>query len=75
MKITKRFSRKLSVDYQSWEFMTEIEQEIPDPKTKEELIEASDKLFSKVKGLTKYDIAKVEAEMGNGFAFPMPKER
>ena len=75
MKITKRFSRKMSVDYQSYEFMTEIELEVPDPKSKEELIEQSDKLFSKVKGLTKYDIAKVESEIGNGFAFPVPKEK
>jgi len=59
MKITKRYARKISHDYQTWEFLTEITKEVK-ADTKEELIKESDKLFSQVKNLTMKDIQSVE---------------
>lgn len=59
MKITKRYARKISHDYQSWEFLTEITKDV-DANSKEELVVESDKLFSQVKNLTLKDIQSVK---------------
>ena len=63
LKITKRYARKISKDWQTWEFMTEITQEDVEVNSKEELLAESDKLFSKVKGLTDVDIVSVQSEI------------
>jgi len=62
MRITKRFGRRISHDYQSWEFLTEISQEV-DIKTKEELITESDKLFNAVKNLTLKDMEQLKDQI------------
>jgi len=63
MKITKRYARKVSHDYQSWEFLTEITKDV-EVNSKEELITESDKLFKTVKALTTKDIQSVEEAIG-----------
>jgi phage tail protein X len=55
MKITKRYSQKITIDYNSWEFLTELEREV-DVKSAEELIAESDKLFKNARALTLRDI-------------------
>jgi len=61
-KIMKRFTRKISVDYGSWEFSTEI-METVQVNSKEELLQASDNLHKQVYALTMRDIKRHEAEM------------
>jgi len=60
--ITKRFGRKLTRDYHSWEFMTEMAKVI-EVNSAEELLQENDKLFQQVKGLTEQDVDKVRAEL------------
>lgn len=55
MKITKRYSQKVTIDYNSWEFLTELEREV-EVKNAEELVVESDKLFKNAKLLTLRDI-------------------
>jgi hypothetical protein len=55
MKITKRYGRKIVIDYNSWEFLTELEKEV-DVKTAEELIAECDKLYKNARALTLRDI-------------------
>lgn len=55
--ITKSYSRKLSANYSSEEFVTRVEREI-EYSTKEEYLAESDKLAAQVKSLTLRDIEK-----------------
>ena len=55
MKITKRYARKITIDYNSWEFLTELEKEV-DIKSAEELVVESDKLYKNARALTLKDI-------------------
>jgi hypothetical protein len=55
MKITKRYARKITIDYSSWEFLTELEKEV-DIKSAEELVLESDKLYRNARALTLKDI-------------------
>jgi len=64
-KITKRFSRKITRDYQSWEFMTEITQ-TENADNLDQVVEKSDKLFGKVKDLTQRDIESCKNELVPG---------
>lgn len=56
--ITKRFGRKVTENYQSYDFSTEMTTEVVVSSSKE-LIEAGDKLFVQCKYLTEKDIEKV----------------
>jgi hypothetical protein len=60
MKITKRYAQKITRDYNSWEFLTELEKEV-DIKSAEELVSESDKLFKNAKLLTLRDIAETQS--------------
>jgi len=62
MKITKRYARKITFDYQAWEFMTELEKEV-EVKSAQALIEESDKLAKNVRALTLKDIETVKADI------------
>lgn len=55
--ITKSYSRKLSANYSSEEFVTRVEKEI-EYTTKEEYLAEQDKLAAQVKSLTQRDIEK-----------------
>jgi hypothetical protein len=55
MKITKRYARKITIDYNSWEFLTELEKEV-EIKSAEELVAESDKLYKNARALTLKDI-------------------
>lgn len=54
--ITKRYSRKISRDWQSMEAMTELTTTV-EVSSAEELLAESDKLFLQAKTLTENDIA------------------
>jgi hypothetical protein len=54
-KITKRFSRKISRNYNSYEFVTELTTDA-EVETAEQLQAAADKLFDQAKILTLNDI-------------------
>jgi len=56
--ITKRYSRKITQNYQSWEFSSEMTTEV-EVSSGKDLMEANDKLFQQVKYLCEEDIAKV----------------
>ena len=53
--ITKRYGRKLTRDYSSWDFMTEASKTV-NVNSAEELEAESTKLFEQVKVLTDIDI-------------------
>lgn len=53
--ITKRYARKITQNYQSWDFSSELSVEV-EVKSSQELIEANDKLFAQVKWLCEKDI-------------------
>lgn len=53
--ITKRYARKITQNFQSWDFSSELSVEI-EVKSSLELIEANDKLFAQVKWLCEKDI-------------------
>ena len=55
--ITKSYSRKLSANYSSEEFVTRVEKEI-EYTSKEEYLAEQDKLAAQVKSLTQRDIEK-----------------
>lgn len=55
--ITKSYSRKLSANYSSEEFVTRVEKEI-EYNSKEEYLAEQDKLAAQVKSLTQRDIEK-----------------
>lgn len=55
--LTKSYSRKLSANFSSEEFVTRIEREI-EYASKEEYLAESDKLATQVKSLTLRDIEK-----------------
>jgi len=55
MKITKRYSRKITLDYCSWEFLTELEKEV-DVTSAEELVAESDKIYKTARALTLRDM-------------------
>ena len=63
-KITKRFSRKISRDYNSCEFVTELSTEV-EVETAEQLQEASNKLFEQARILTENDIERTMKENSN----------
>jgi hypothetical protein len=54
-KITKRYSRKVSRDFQSWEFSTELGKTV-EVGSAQELQDENMKLFNQAKGLTDLDI-------------------
>ncbi len=58
----KRFSRKLTRDYQSYEFSTQLDHTIQVGSGDELQIE-SDKLFQQAKALTEEDIEKTMGEI------------
>lgn len=60
--ITKRYARKITQNFQSWDFSSELSVEI-EVKSSLELIDANDKLFAQVKWLCEKDIE---------VAFPTP---
>jgi len=53
--ITKRYARKLTQNFQSWDFSSELSTEV-EVKSSTELIDANDKLFAQVKWLCEKDI-------------------
>ncbi len=55
--LTKSYSRKLSANYSSEEFVTRLEKEI-EYNSKEEYLAESDKLAAQVKSLTLRDLEK-----------------
>lgn len=59
--ITKRFSRKVSKDFQSWEFVTELSRSV-EVNSAEDLQKESDKLFNQARGLTELDIDSCSSE-------------
>jgi len=61
-KITKRYGRKVSRDYQTWEFLTEMSKTV-NVESAEELVNENVKLFNQVKGLTETDIDNCSIEM------------
>lgn len=63
LRITKRYGRRISHDYQSWEFLTEISEDVK-VSSKEDLIRENDRLFSQVRCLTLKDIESVKQEIG-----------
>jgi hypothetical protein len=60
--ITKRYGRKVSRDYQVWEFQTQLTKTI-EVETGEEFMNECDKLFTQAKGLTDADIDSVSNEI------------
>ena len=62
-KITKRFTKKVSFNYNSLESSTELTTTI-NVSSGEELLAESDKLFEQAKVLTNTDIEKVLKEEG-----------
>jgi len=60
--ISKSYSQKVSFDYQSWAFHTGVTEEV-EVQSKEEVVEASDRLFQMAKVLTKKDIKKTMKEI------------
>jgi ubiquinone/menaquinone biosynthesis C-methylase UbiE len=63
LKITKRFGRKITENYKSWEFMTELTQDDIEVNSLAELIEENRKLFSKAKGLTEIDMSSCQEQI------------
>jgi len=61
-KISKTFERKISFDYQTWLFRTELEKTV-EINSKEELVEESDKLFAAARALTNRDIERCKEEI------------
>lgn len=62
-KITKRFTVKLSANYNSLECSTELSTTI-NVSSGEELLAESDKLFEQAKALTNCDMEKAKKENG-----------
>lgn len=60
--ITKRYGRKVSKDYQVWEFQTELQKTV-EVSNAEELVNECDKLFNQAKGLTDCDIDSISNEI------------
>lgn len=60
-KITKRFGRKISKDYNSYDFSTELSTDV-DVDSAEELEKESKKVFSQARELTYQDIDNTFAE-------------
>lgn len=58
-RITKSYSRKVSLDYQVWGFQTSLEAEV-EVNSAEDLIKESDKLQAQAKGLVNRDIKKTK---------------
>jgi hypothetical protein len=56
--ITKRYAHKITQNFQSWDFSSELSVEVT-VKSSTELIEANDKLFAQVKWLCEKDIETV----------------
>jgi hypothetical protein len=69
MKITKRYARKITLDYNSWEFLTELEREV-EIKSAEELISESDKLYKSARALTLKDIENSKDDIKPGRPVP-----
>jgi hypothetical protein len=61
--ISKSYSRKVSRDYQSWDFFTALSHTV-NVETKEELLAENTKLFKQAKALTDLDIESVKHEWG-----------
>ena len=59
--VTKRFSRKVSKDFQSWEFVTELSRSV-EVNSAEDLQKESDKLFNQARSLTELDINSCSSE-------------
>lgn len=59
--IMKRFSRKVSKDYQVWEFVTELSRTV-EVNSAEDLEKESAKLFNQVRGLTELDMDTCSSE-------------
>lgn len=62
-KITKRYSRKVTKDFQSYEAMTEMTTTV-EVSSAQELKAESDKLFKQVKVLTENDMAPTLVQIG-----------
>jgi hypothetical protein len=62
-KITKRYSRKVTKDFQSYEAMTEMTTTV-EVSSAQELKAESDKLFKQVKVLSENDLAPTLAQLG-----------
>ena len=65
MKITKRYARKITLDYCSWEFLTELEKEV-EIHSAEELLTESDKLYKNARALTLRDMESNKDEIKPG---------
>lgn len=61
-KITKRYGRKVSIDYQSYDFITELTKTI-NVNSAEDLINENDKLFNQCVALTETDIEASRSKM------------
>lgn len=57
--ISKSYGRKVSIDYQTWDFHGSLSAEVQIENDRD-LIEASDKLFSKVYNLVERDIERIK---------------
>lgn len=62
-KITKRYSRKVTKDFQSYEAMTEMTTTV-EVSSAQELKAESDKLFKQVKVLSENDLAPTLTQLG-----------
>jgi hypothetical protein len=58
VRITKRYTRKISYDYKSWEFSTELTADV-NVESDEDLVKASSDLFKKVVRCVTEDMKKV----------------
>jgi len=58
VRITKRYTRKISYDYKSWEFSTELTADV-DVESDEDLEKASSDLFKKAVRCVMEDMKKV----------------
>jgi hypothetical protein len=61
-KITKRYSRKITHDWCSWEFSTELTAAV-ELTEKDAIIDAGNKLFSMAKALTVKDMESMKNEI------------
>jgi len=65
VRIVKHYGRKISHDWQSWDFSTTLEKTFDEKEldSKDKMLAESEKLFSQTKALTDLDIKKYEEEV------------
>ena len=67
-KISKTCSRKISKDWQSWDFSTTLSKSV-DVNSAEELLSEGQKLFEQAKALTELDIKNHLSELPEGLPY------